>query len=160
MDRIYINEGEINSLEQKIIKKHKKVQRLKQNDYLKVGDFKILSLNSDLKKENDSSIILYIEINDKKLLLMGDASIQSEDYILSHYKIKDIDILKCGHHGSKTSSSYSFLKEVNPKIALISAGVDNQFHHPHQEVINRLKKLKIKIYNTQELGNVKIGFNS
>lgn len=87
---------------------------------------------------------------------MGDASIKSEEHILSHYEIKDIDILKCGHHGSKTSSSYEFLKKVNPKTALISAGVDNKFHHPHNEVMKRLKKLRIKVYNTQELGNIKI----
>lgn len=160
VDHIFINEGKINSLEKKIIQNHQNVQRLKQNDYLEVGDFKILSLNSDLNEENDSSIVLYIEIKSKKLLLMGDASIKTEKYILNQYEIKDIDILKCGHHGSKTSSSYEFLKEVNPKIALISAGVDNKFHHPHKEVTNRLKKLKIKIYNTQELGNVKIDFPS
>jgi len=158
VDSIFINEGKINSLEKKIIRNHPNVQRLKQNDYFEVGDFKILSLNSDLKEENDSSIVLYIEIKGKKLLLMGDASIKTEKYILNQYEIKDIDILKCGHHGSKTSSSYEFLKEVNPKIALISAGVDNKFHHPHKEVTKRLKKLKIKIYNTQEFGNVKMNF--
>lgn len=156
VDRIFINEGEMNSLERKIIQKHHNVQKLKQNDYLEVGDFKMLSLNTDLGEENDSSIVLYIEIKDKKILLMGDASKKSEEYILSQYEIEDIDILKCGHHGSKTSSSLEFLEEIHPKSALISAGVDNKFHHPHKEVIDRLKKLKIKIYNTQELGNIKI----
>lgn len=156
VDRIFINEGEMNSLERKIIIKHQSVQKLKQNDYLEVGDFKVLSLNTDLGEENDSSLVLYIEIKEKRLLLMGDASIKSEEYILSQYEIEDIDILKCGHHGSKTSSSFEFLEEISPKIALISAGVDNKFHHPHKEVTNRLKKLKVKIYNTQELGNVKI----
>lgn len=156
VDRIFINEGEMNSLERKIIIKHQSVQKLKQNDYLEVGDFKILSLNTDLGEENDSSLVLYIEIKGKRLLLMGDASIKSEEYILSQYEIEDIDILKCGHHGSKTSSSFEFLEEISPKIALISSGVDNKFHHPHKEVTDRLKKLKVKIYNTQELGNVKI----
>lgn len=155
---IYINTNDINTLEENIIRKHPNCSILKENNQIKIGEFEFLSLNNDLEDENDSSIILFGKIKDKKLMLMGDASIKSEQEVMKRYSLEKVDILKVGHHGSKTSSSEEFLKTIKPKIALISAGIDNKFNHPHKEVITRLKKLKIKILSTQEYGSIKISF--
>ena len=62
----------------------------------------------------------------------------------------EIDILKAGHHGSSTSSSAGFLKQIKPKIALISCGAGNSYGHPHQKAIERLTKIGAKIYRTDE----------
>ena len=91
---------------------------------------------------------------------MGDASIESEEYILDNYDISDITILKVGHHGSRTSSSEEFIESVNPTYALISAGVDNKFNHPHEEVVERLKENSSIIYNTQVDGMVMFDFTN
>lgn len=157
IDNIYINEGNINTLEKELVDNFLNVKILKQNEYMEIGDFKILSLNKKISDdENDNSIVLYIEIRNEKILLMGDASIRSEKQILDNYNISNIDILKCGHHGSKTSSSSLFLKTMNPSVALISAGVNNRYNHPNKEVIDRLKEINANIKSTQDIGNIKI----
>ena len=70
---------------------------------------------------------------------MGDAGIDKENDILDKYNIPNIDILKVGHHGSKTSSSEEFINEMNPKYSIISVGKNNRYSHPHKEVLNNLK---------------------
>ena len=84
----------------------------------------------------------------------------SEEYILDNYKLDDITILKVGHHGSRTSSSEEFIESVNPTYSLISAGVDNKFNHPHEEVIERLEENGSIIFNTQETGMVMFNFTN
>jgi competence protein ComEC len=68
----------------------------------------------------------------------------------------DSDVLKIAHHGSKTSSSEDFLKEVSPEIAVISVGKDNSYGHPTQEVLENLNKYGIKVLRTDEAGDIKI----
>ena len=68
----------------------------------------------------------------------------------------DSDILKVGHHGSKTSSAKEFIEEVSPEIAVISAGKDNPYHHPHQETSATLNKYDIKMLRTDIDGDIKI----
>lgn len=87
---------------------------------------------------------------------MGDASIKTEEHILSKYELEKVDILKVGHHGSKTSSSEKFLKKVRPTLALISAGKNNKFNHPHQEITNRFQKLGIRYLVTSQYGSIKL----
>ena len=83
---------------------------------------------------------------------MGDASKKTEKEIMKEYNIGEVDILKEGHHGSKTSSSQEFIKEINPKLVLISVGKDNKFNHPNKEVLNILDNSKI--YRTDKNGSV------
>lgn len=92
------------------------------------------------------------------MLFMGDANFKSEEYLLQTYEFDKIGLLKIGHHGSKTSSSEEFLKEIKPDIALISAGRDNKFHHPNQETLLRLKKYHIPYYSTQDYGTIEFNF--
>ena len=87
---------------------------------------------------------------------MGDAGRPSEKYILNKFNLKNIDILKVGHHGSKNSSSYEFIKETNPKAALISVGLNNRFKHPSEETIKTLEENNIKTYLTSLDGSIKI----
>ena len=72
------------------------------------------------------------------------------------YNILSSTIIKVAHHGSITSSTIDFLNEVNPKIALIGVGKNNKFKHPSFEVIKRLQGKKVKIYRTDEMGEIKI----
>ena len=85
-------------------------------------------------------------------MFMGDASITTEKEILNKYNLPDIDVLKVGHHGSKTSSSKEFINEVNPKYSIISVGKNNRYGHPNKEVLNVLEDSKI--YRTDEDGSI------
>ena len=85
-------------------------------------------------------------------MFMGDASIKTEKEILKEYELPNIDILKVGHHGSRTSSSKEFIDELNPKYALISVGENNKFKHPNKEVLDNLKNSKI--YRTDQDGSI------
>lgn len=158
VDQIYINEGHINYYERAIIKKYN-TNILKEKMIINLGNFSFQSLNKDLNDENDSSIILYGVYNAYQMLFMGDASTKSERELLKNYNLSKINFLKVGHHGSKTSTSEELLKTIKPDIALISAGVDNKFHHPHQVIIDRLLHYHTKYYLTSKVGSVEIYFS-
>ena len=83
---------------------------------------------------------------------MGDAGIEKEKDILDKYNLKYIDVLKVGHHGSKTSSSKSFINEINPKYSIISVGKNNRYGHPNKEVLSVLENSKI--YRTDQDGSI------
>ena len=113
---------------------------------------------NELSDENDKSLVLYFKLLSKKILLMGDASKSVEAEIIKNTKI-DVDILKLGHHGSSTSSSYEFLKTIDPNVAIISCGYKNKFKHPHEEVINNLNRLNIRYRRTDLEGTISYKFN-
>ena len=102
--------------------------------------------------ENDNSNVIYTELDDYKFMFMGDASTTTEKEILDKYNLPDIDVLKVGHHGSRTSSSKDFINEVNPKYSIISVGKNNRYGHPNKEVLNNLNKSKI--YRTDMDGSI------
>ena len=83
---------------------------------------------------------------------MGDAGVDKEKDILDEYDLSDIDFLKVGHHGSKTSSSKEFINEINPKYGIISVGNNNRYGHPNKEVLNNLEDSKI--YRTDKQGSI------
>ncbi|MDE6141493.1 MAG: DNA internalization-related competence protein ComEC/Rec2, partial [Bacilli bacterium] len=96
-----------------------------------------------------------LNINNYNLLFMGDASIKVEQDLLKKYKLST-DLIKVGHHGSKTSSDYDFIKRVNPSTAIISSGRNNRYNHPNQETLDTLNKLKVNYYNTQTSGTIRL----
>ena len=98
--------------------------------------------NNDYVNENDNSNVLYTELNNHKFLFMGDAGIDVELDLIEKYNLKDIDVLKIGQHGSKTSSSKKFIDEINNKYSIISVGKNNKYNHPNKEVLNNLKETK------------------
>ena len=85
-------------------------------------------------------------------MFMGDASVTTEHEILDKYNLSDIDVLKVGHHGSRTSSSKEFINEINPKYSVISVGKNNRYGHPNKEALDNLKDSKI--YRTDQDGSI------
>ena len=85
-------------------------------------------------------------------MFIGDASSTTEKEIMIKYNLHDIDVLKVGHHGSKTSSSEEFINAINPKYSIISVGKNNRYGHPNKEVLDNLKNSKI--YRTYIDGSI------
>ncbi len=113
--------------------------------------FQILSPKMPLndKKNNNRSCVLYITTaTNRTILLAGDIEKKSEKQILIDFPELTADILQVPHHGSRTSSSSGFLKQIQPEAALFSFGYRNRFQHPSDAVIRRYKKMQVKIYNT------------
>ncbi len=122
------------------------------------GNVYIENLNiwqNEMTEENNRSYVLSLIVNKIKILLMGDAEIEIEKKMISKYRDLNHDLIKIGHHGSSSSSSLAFLKKVNPKVAIISVGKNNAYHHPSIEVIRRLESLNIKIRRTDFEGTIK-----
>lgn len=138
---------------------YKKIEIKKDSDIITINDLNLYFLNPNKNSnENDNSLVIYTTIYKYKVLFMGDASKNIEENIIKKYNLKNIDILKIGHHGSDTSSSNIFLEYTNPKYALISVGEKNNFGHPHKEVINKLNDMDVKIYLTSKQGSLKLKF--
>lgn len=112
--------------------------------------------NSDVEYEdnNNQSLVLYVTLGEDIWLFTGDIEREAEIQLINDYPNLRIDYLKVSHHGSKTSSTNEFLQHVESKVALISAGEDNRFGHPHPEVIERYKRYKNEIYSTSEHGAI------
>ena len=156
VEDIYLNQGNFNLLEKKVIKKYRHVYQIREKEEIVLGNINIVQINKEFSDENDSSSILLMYYKNKKILLTGDASKKSEEYILNKYNIGKIDVLKIGHHGSKTSTSDELLKELRPSLAIISCGKNNRLNHPHQETIDKLKEYRIKYLRTDISGTIRI----
>ena len=155
VEKVIFNCGEFNELEKDLIKvlDKKKIPYYSCIKELNVDDNKLYFLNNkDYGNENDNSSVVYTEFNNHKFLFMGDAGIEKEKDILEKYNISTIDVLKIGHHGSKTSSSEEFIDEINPKYSIISVGKNNRYGHPNKEVLDNLEKSKI--YRTDQDGSI------
>ena len=108
---------------------------------------------------NNSSIVIKILYGDKKILMTGDMAFEEENLLIKTGLNLRADILKVGHHGSKTSSSRDFLNLVKPEIAIIQSGNGNSFGHPSKEALNRLKAAGVQqIYRNDMDGLVEIIF--
>lgn len=107
--------------------------------------------------DNNQSCVVQFEIHGVRILLPGDIEEKIEKRLVNEYgDALNSDVLIVPHHGSKTSSSLSFIQHVMPKIAVISSGFNNPFHHPHDRVVDRFRSLGIDVYNTVESGAVEI----
>ena len=113
---------------------------------------KIVSVANEKDVNNCSLVILYT-YGDTKVLFMGDAD-QSIEKSIDLNEIGDVDLIKVGHHGSKTSSNEAFIKAVNPEYAVITCGTGNKYGHPNQETLDTLNDLGIAIYRTDEMGDI------
>ncbi len=103
---------------------------------------------------NDSSVVVLLVYGENKFLLMGDAPQEAEENILRAFEDVRSDVLKLGHHGSKTSSAEEFILEVDPTYSIVSVGEGNKFGHPHKEVLDILSKTKTEVLRTSELGTI------
>lgn len=118
--------------------------------------FKIFSPGEELTDDiNNNSIVMQLEYSNFSLLFTGDISKKIEESLVKEYgsELKST-VLKVAHHGSKTSSVESFINMVKPKIALIGVGKNNKFGHPTSEVIQKLEKIKAKIFRTDLNGEI------
>ena len=155
VEKVIFNCGEFNELEQDLIKvlDKKKIPYYSCIKELNIDNRKLYFLQTkEYDNENDNSNVIYIELDGYKFMFMGDSGIEKEKDILDKYNISDIDVLKVGHHGSKTSSSIEFINEINPKYSIISVGKNNRYGHPNKEVLESLKESKI--YRTDEGGSI------
>ncbi len=114
----------------------------------KVGnaECEVMSVKNGVENLNDCSIVIQMNCDGVKYLFTGDM----ESGVESSRNWNQIDILKVGHHGSKTSSSKNFLEQTKPKVALISCGEGNDYGHPHDAAVKRLEKIGAKIYRTDK----------
>ena len=155
VENVIFNCGEFNVLEKELIKvlDEKKIKYYSCIKELNIDNNKLYFLQTKkYDNENDNSNVIYTELNGYKFMFMGDAGVEKEKDILDKYNISDIDVLKVGHHGSKTSSSKGFIDEIKPKYAIISVGKNNRYGHPNKEVLNNLDNSKI--YRTDQDGSI------
>ncbi|OGI61063.1 hypothetical protein A2814_02290 [Candidatus Nomurabacteria bacterium RIFCSPHIGHO2_01_FULL_38_19] len=105
---------------------------------------------------NDGSVVARLTYGKTSIMLTGDATIETEKIILEGNATGQLtsDVLKVGHHGSRTSTSYKFIQAVSPAYALISDGKDNKYGHPHQEVLDDLTSFGVKIFRTDLVGTI------
>ena len=121
-------------------------------------EFPIVLYDYQHPDSNENSIITYFDFYGLRVLLMGDAGVEAEAELMKKYPKLEVDVLKLGHHGSKTSSSLPFLHQLQPSLALISAGRNNRYGHPHQEVLKHLKQEHITALMTPKEGGISIKF--
>jgi len=130
-----------------------KVTAPNKGDSFEIGRAKCeVMTDSILNKDNLnlSSIVIRLEFENNSFLFMGDAETANEK---TRTWMKT-DVLKVGHHGSNTSSSEDFLKQINPTYAVIMAGKNNSYGLPKQKILDRLAKIGAKVYRTDEEGTI------
>jgi competence protein ComEC len=103
---------------------------------------------------NDGSIVMKLTYGNTSVMLQGDATAKVEDHLLALGDKVQADILKAGHHGSRTSTTDEYVKAVAPTYAIISAGLDNSYGHPHIETITTLNKYHVQILKTMDRGTI------
>ncbi|WP_392486221.1 ComEC/Rec2 family competence protein [Haloimpatiens sp. FM7315] len=146
----------INSLKAK----NYKIHIAKEGVTLNLGSNVICEMLSPNKKiyedMNNYSPIIKIAYKSNKFIFTGDAENLIEDTILKSNYDLSADVLKLGHHGSKSSTSLNFINNINPKIAIISCGKNNKYNHPHKETLKKINEINCKIYRTDVNGSVLI----
>ena len=155
VEKVIFNCGEFNDLEKELIKilDKKNIKYYSCIKELNIDNNKLYFLQTKVyDNENDNSNVIYTELDGYKFMFMGDASTTTEKEIMNKYNLSHIDVLKVGHHGSRTSSSEEFINEINPKYSIISVGKNNRYGHPNKEVLENLKDTKI--YRTDKDGSI------
>ena len=146
VEKVIFNCGEFNEPEQELIKvlDKKKIPYYSCIKELNIDNNKLYFLNNkDYDNEIDNSSVIYTKLNNYKFLFLGDAGVEVEEDLIEKYNFQNIDVLKVGHHGSKTSSSQLFIDKVDPKYSIISVGKNNRYGHPNKEVLDNLNDSKI-----------------
>ena len=155
VEKVIFNCGEYNDLEKELINvlDKKKIKYYSCIKELNIDKNKLYFLQTkEYDNENDNSNVIYTELDGYKFMFMGDAGVTTEKEIINKYDLQDIDILKVGHHGSRTSSSKDFINEINPKYSIISVGKNNRYGHPNKEVLDNLKDSNM--YRTDQNGSI------
>ena len=114
----------------------------------------VLGPRRDYDDTNNTSIVLRVDFGETSFLFTGDMERDAEADLLSDGCDVSCTVLKVGHHGSSTSTSYPFLRAAMPEYAVISVGEDNSYGHPHEETLSRLYDAGCTVYRTDRLGTV------
>ena len=114
----------------------------------------ILGPVKDYTETNNTSIILRVEFGKTSFLFTGDMEHDAEIDLIESGAMLSSTVLKVGHHGSSTSSSYRFVREVAPAYAVISVGTDNEYGHPNEDVLSRYRDADVKLYRTDLQGDI------
>ena len=156
MPRVQNNTKTFEDVLDAISNKGLKVTAPKVGDTFNLGDatFTILSIENDTDDFNLASIVLRVDYGECSYLFCGDAETPNEETMLKSGQNLKADIIKLGHHGSSTSSSEEFIEAVNPSVAIICCGKDNDYGHPHKETIKTLNNFDIKYYRTDLNGTI------
>jgi competence protein ComEC len=156
---------EPSDMEQAIVKDAKKkripVIKVSEGDFWKnnAGVFTVLSPEKNFFGErNRGSVTIYAQMGGLTWFFGGDLDQEGEERIIKKYSNLTFDVLKVGHHGSKTSSLEEFLDQGNPKISLVSVGEKNRYGHPNDEVIKKLNRIHSTIYRTDKQGGITYRF--
>ncbi len=132
----------------------------KRGDVIHVGDLLLTILNPSKPDDttNNNSLVLSLSYGDIDFLFTGDAEVEAEaDMLISSVvPVPDIEILKVGHHGSRTACSNDFVAITSPEIAVYMAGEGNRYGHPHAETITKLYNIGAEIYGTDTHGTIVI----
>lgn len=139
-----------------IEKKDYKIYSLKTKDIFNVGNAEFEVKTDSIIDKNNLNLscnIIKMEFNNVKFLFTGDAETENEK-LISNWE--QIDFLKVAHHGSSTSTSDKFIKQIRPKYSIISVGKNNDYRHPTKEVLKRLKQINSQIYRTDEKGTIQV----
>ncbi len=148
-------------LRKRISEKQIPTQLARRGQIINFGDGVILTIlfpNQDVTswETNDASVVARLDYGESSFLFTGDSGIKTENILMSlNSKILDIDVMQVGHHGSRTSTSLTFVEAVTPEYSVISAGKDNTYGHPHKEVLNILEKVGSQIKSTALSGTLK-----
>lgn len=118
------------------------------------AEVEFLACDPETEDTNNTSIVLRVSYGATSFLFMADAETPVEQALLDTGTDLSATVLKVGHHGSSTSTSYRFLNEVMPRYAVISVGKDNSYGHPHEKVLSRLEDADARILRTDELGDI------
>lgn len=159
IQHVWVSQGSLtNSIFVKKLRATKlKIHVVKTGDAFSIfdGKLRVLSSGYDERGNNNDSIVTYGKFYGKSFLFTGDLEREGEAELLKNYPNLKVDVLKVGHHGSKTSSSPKFISAIHPQIALISAGLNNRYKHPNQETLNTFNNAHIKVYRTDQQGAVR-----
>ena len=114
----------------------------------------ILAVNTDRKDLNNSSIVMRIVYGETSFLFTGDAEREVEQTLLNKGVALKSDVLKVGHHGSASSTTYQWLREIMPQYAVISVGTGNSYGHPTDDVLSRLRDAEVTTFRTDKQGDI------
>lgn len=130
----------------------------RRGDILSLGDldFKVLSPVTLSGTTNENSVVVELDHGEMSFLFMGDAGVDAEASMLDSGLVHRVSVLKVGHHGSRYSSSPSFLGAAAPAVAVYMAGTGNSYGHPHPETISNLERIGATIYGTDKNGAVEV----
>lgn len=161
-DNIYAPKTEANTKAYKNFKKKAEEQNVEikhpnVGDEIQLGSSTVEFLgpvDENGKDLNSTSIVLKITYGNTSFLFTGDAESDEEEEILNSGADLKSTVLKVGHHGSRTSTSYPFLREVMPQYAVISVEKGNSYGHPNEETLSKLSDAGVEVYRTDESGDI------